>query len=40
MNKAHDSVGIEEIYKKEFFNLKASEKISLWRSLPDVRDQK
>jgi hypothetical protein len=24
--------------KKEFFNLRASEKISLWRSIPDSRD--
>ena len=24
--------------KKEFFNLRASEKISLWRSIPDTRD--
>jgi hypothetical protein len=25
--------------KKEFFNLRASDKISLWRSVPDSRDQ-
>ncbi|CAF5217111.1 unnamed protein product, partial [Rotaria magnacalcarata] len=24
--------------KKEFFNLRASDKISLWRSIPDTRD--
>lgn len=33
-----ESKGIDEIYKKEFFNLRASDKISLWRSVPDVRD--
>jgi polypeptide N-acetylgalactosaminyltransferase len=27
------------VYAKEFFNLRASDKISLWRSLPDVRHQ-
>jgi hypothetical protein len=30
-------IGIDEIYKKEFFNLRASDKISLWRSIPDSR---
>jgi polypeptide N-acetylgalactosaminyltransferase len=29
--------GIDDVYKKEFFNLRASDKVSLWRSLPDVR---
>ena len=24
--------------KKEFFNLRASDKVSLWRSIPDSRD--
>jgi hypothetical protein len=24
--------------KKEFFNLRASDKVSLWRSIPDTRD--
>jgi len=27
------------VYAKEFFNLRASDKVSLWRSLPDVRHQ-
>jgi len=34
---ADEQVGIEEIYKKEFFNLRASDKVSLWRALPDMR---
>jgi hypothetical protein len=25
--------------KKEFFSLRASDKVSLWRSIPDTRDQ-
>ena len=36
--KAEEEIGIEEVYKKEFFNLRASDKISLWRSLPDARN--
>jgi hypothetical protein len=36
LNKV-ESDGIEEMYNKEFFNLKASEKISLWRTIPDMR---
>lgn len=31
-------VGIDDVYKKEFFNLRASDKISLWRTVPDVRE--
>ena len=34
---SEESKGIEEVYKKEFFNLRASDKISLWRSIPDSR---
>ena len=37
--KPEEEVGIEAIYKKEFFNLRASDKISLWRSLPDSRNK-
>ena len=37
--KAEEGVDIDEVYKKEFFNLRASDKISLWRSLPDMRNQ-
>lgn len=37
--KPEEQVGIEAVYKKEFFNLRASDKISLWRSLPDYRNQ-
>ncbi|CAF3344107.1 unnamed protein product [Rotaria socialis] len=35
---AKESQGLDEIMKKEFFNLRASDKISLWRSIPDTRD--
>ena len=35
---AEESKGIGEVYAKEFFNLRASDKISLWRSLPDFRN--
>ncbi|UJR37273.1 hypothetical protein I4U23_029982 [Adineta vaga] len=35
---ADESKGLEEIVKKEFFNLRASDKVSLWRSIPDTRD--
>ncbi|CAF0715034.1 unnamed protein product [Brachionus calyciflorus] len=35
---AEESKNLDEIYKKEFFNLIASDKISLWRSIPDTRD--
>ncbi|CAF1405410.1 unnamed protein product [Adineta ricciae] len=35
---AEESVGLDAVMKKEFFNLRASEKISLWRSIPDTRD--
>ncbi len=33
-----ENKGIEEVYKKEFFNLRVSDKVSLWRSIPDARD--
>ena len=36
-SQAEESKGIAEVYAKEFFNLRASDKISLWRSLPDMR---
>ncbi|CAF0806972.1 unnamed protein product [Rotaria sordida] len=36
---AEESKGLEAIMKKEFFNLHASDKVSLWRSIPDTRDQ-
>jgi hypothetical protein len=36
--KTQEEIGIDEVYKKEFFNLRASDKISLWRSLPDFRN--
>ena len=36
--KAQEEIGIDEVYKKEFFNLRASDKISLWRTLPDFRN--
>ena len=35
--KDEESKGLDKVYEKEFFNLRASDKISLWRSLPDVR---
>ncbi|CAF1553477.1 unnamed protein product [Rotaria magnacalcarata] len=35
---AEESKGLDEVMKKEFFNLRASDKISLWRSIPDTRD--
>ncbi|CAF1270040.1 unnamed protein product [Adineta steineri] len=35
---AEESVNLDAVMKKEFFNLRASEKISLWRSIPDTRD--
>lgn len=35
---AEENKGIEEVYAKEFFNLRVSDKISLWRSLPDMRN--
>ncbi|CAF1111639.1 unnamed protein product [Rotaria sordida] len=36
---AEESKNLDVVMKKEFFNLRASDKISLWRSLPDTRDQ-
>lgn len=36
-HQKEEQVGIEEVYAKEFFNLRVSDKISLWRSLPDMR---
>ncbi|CAF1233072.1 unnamed protein product [Adineta ricciae] len=35
---AEESVNLDAVMKKEFFNLRASDKISLWRSIPDTRD--
>ncbi|CAF1460935.1 unnamed protein product [Rotaria sp. Silwood1] len=35
---AEESKDLDAIMKKEFFNLRASDKISLWRSIPDTRD--
>jgi hypothetical protein len=35
---SEERVGLAEIEKKEFFNLVASDKVSLWRSLKDVRE--
>ena len=37
-SQPEESKGLDEVLKKEFFNLRASEKISLWRSVPDTRD--
>jgi hypothetical protein len=34
-----ESKGLDAVMKKEFFNLRASDKVSLWRSIPDTRDQ-
>ncbi|CAF3694463.1 unnamed protein product [Rotaria sp. Silwood1] len=36
---AEESKNLDAVMKKEFFNLRASDKISLWRSIPDTRDQ-
>ncbi|CAF1161265.1 unnamed protein product [Rotaria sp. Silwood1] len=36
---AEESQNLDAVMKKEFFNLRASDKISLWRSIPDTRDQ-
>ena len=33
-----ENKNFDQVYKKEFFNLIASDKISLWRSIPDTRD--
>ncbi|CAF3858812.1 unnamed protein product [Rotaria sp. Silwood2] len=35
---AEESKNLDAVMKKEFFNLRASDKISLWRSIPDTRD--
>jgi len=35
---AEESKNLDEVMKKEFFNLRASDKISLWRTIPDTRD--
>jgi polypeptide N-acetylgalactosaminyltransferase len=35
---AEESKDLDLVMKKEFFNLRASDKISLWRSVPDTRD--
>jgi hypothetical protein len=37
--QAEESKDLDLVMKKEFFNLRASDKISLWRSIPDSRDQ-
>ncbi|CAF1081248.1 unnamed protein product [Rotaria sordida] len=39
IGQAEESKNLDVVMKKEFFNLRASDKISLWRSLPDTRDQ-
>ncbi len=36
--QAEESRGLDVVMKKEFFNLRASDKVSLWRSIPDTRD--
>jgi hypothetical protein len=36
--QAEESKDLDLVMKKEFFNLRASDKISLWRSVPDTRD--
>ena len=36
--QANESKDLQQILAKEFFNLRASDKISLWRSIPDTRD--
>ncbi|CAF0774469.1 unnamed protein product [Adineta steineri] len=36
---ADESKNLDAVMKKEFFNLRASDKISLWRSIPDTRDE-
>lgn len=33
-----ESKDLDAVMKKEFFNLRASDKVSLWRSIPDTRD--
>ncbi|CAF1122170.1 unnamed protein product [Adineta ricciae] len=35
---ANESKDLQQVLAKEFFNLRASDKISLWRSIPDTRD--
>ncbi|CAF1407936.1 unnamed protein product, partial [Didymodactylos carnosus] len=35
---AEESKDLDAVMKKEFFNLKASDKVSLWRTIPDTRD--
>ena len=32
-----EEIAVNQVMKKEFFNSLASERVSLWRSLPDVR---
>ncbi|CAF3989699.1 unnamed protein product, partial [Adineta steineri] len=36
---ADESKDLDAVMKKEFFNLRASDKISLWRSIPDTRHE-
>ncbi|CAF1256559.1 unnamed protein product [Adineta steineri] len=36
---ADKSKDLDAVMKKEFFNLRASDKISLWRSIPDTRHE-
>jgi hypothetical protein len=35
---ADESKNLDAVMKKEFFNVRASDKISLWRTIPDTRD--